>query len=78
MEETTIRLADLTLSRLQALAEWSGRSRDDLIDEALTRFPDEQGVAAPRLPSFVGAFAVGGDAGADKRRLREDWKRQIG
>lgn len=38
----------------------------------------DEGSGPPELPRFVGAFAVGGDAEADKLRLREQWKRELG
>ena len=76
MEKTTIYLDERTRSGLRALARRSGRSQADLIREALTRLLDEQR-GPSELPSFVAAFAVGGDAGVDRRRLREQWKREL-
>lgn len=76
MEKTTIYLDERTRSGLRALARRSGRSQADLIREALTRMLDERS-GPPELPGFVAAFAVGGDAGADKRRLRDQWKREL-
>jgi plasmid stability protein len=78
MEKTTIYLNEQTRSRLRALARRSGRSQADLIREALTRFLDEGRGPEPELPRFVAAFGVGGDAGVDKGRLREQWQFELG
>jgi len=78
MEKTTIYLNDGIRSRLRALARRSGRSQADLIREALTRFLDDASGSDLELPRFVAAFGAGGDAGLDKRRLREQWQHELG
>jgi hypothetical protein len=47
----------------------------ELIRLALAAFLERE--PRPRLPSFVGIAAVGGDAGEDKRRYRELWAEEL-
>jgi hypothetical protein len=75
VEKTTVYL-DADLRReLQVLARRTGRPQAELIRQALAEYVGRQ--AKPSLPSFIGAFAVGGDAGQDKRRYREQWRREL-
>lgn len=75
VEKTTIYLDAELRRRLRAAAKTHGVSQAELIRMALAEYLDEE--PRPPLPSFVGAFAVGGDAGEDKRRYREQWKREL-
>jgi len=75
MEKTTVYLADGTRRRLQALARQAGKPQAELIREALEAYLDSQD--RPRLPRFVGAISVGGDASVDVRRSREEWRREL-
>jgi len=68
-------LTDELQRHLKTLAKRTGRAQADLMREALHEYLARQ--EDPRLPSFVGAFAVGGDAGLDKRRYREKWIREL-
>ena len=68
-------LTDELQRDLKALAKRTGRAQAELMREALQDYIARQ--QDPRLPSFVGAFAVGGDAGLDKRRYREKWIREL-
>ena len=54
---------------LEALAKRAGRPQAELLREALEQYLDHQ--KRPSLPSFVATAAVGGDASADVRSLRE-------
>jgi hypothetical protein len=75
MEKTTVYLAEGTRRRLAALSKQARRSQAELIREALEAYLDAQD--GPRLPSFVGAISVGGDASVDVRRAREEWRREL-
>jgi hypothetical protein len=75
MEKTTVYLAEGTRRRLHALAKQTRRPQAALIREALEAYLDAQD--GPRLPSFVGAISVGGDASVDVRRMREEWRRDL-
>lgn len=75
VEKTTIYLdADLR-RRLQTAARLRGVPQAELIRLALAAFLEQE--PRPRLPSFLGAFAAGGDAGKDKRRYRELWAEEL-
>ena len=75
VEKTTIYLdADLR-RRLQTAARLRGVPQAELIRLALAAFLEQE--PRPRLPSFVGIASVGGDAGADKRRYREEWAEEL-
>jgi predicted transcriptional regulator len=71
MEKTTMYLTEELKRDLKTLAKRTGRPQADLIREALVQYL--QGQEHPRLPSWVGIASVGGDAGKDKRRYREEW-----
>lgn len=75
VEKTTIYLDPELRRRLQALAKRRHAPQAELIREALTAYLDA--APPPPLPSWVGIASVGGDAGADKRRYREEWKREL-
>jgi hypothetical protein len=75
MEKTTVYLAEGTRRRLAALSRQTRRPQAELIREALEAYLDAQD--GPRLPSFVGAISVGGDASVDVRRARENWRREL-
>lgn len=64
-------LTDELQSELRALSKRTGRPIAELIREALGEYLERQ--EQPRLPSWVGIASVGGDAGEDKRRYREQW-----
>ncbi len=64
-------LTDELQRDIKALAKRTGRPQADLIREALGEYLARQ--EQPRLPSWVGSASVGGDAGKDKRRYRDEW-----
>lgn len=75
VEKTTLYLTDELQRDMRALARRTGRPQADLIREALTQYLARQ--HGPPLPSFVGAVAVGGNAGLDKRRYRQEWIHEL-
>lgn len=56
---------------LRAASRRSGRAQAELIREALSEYLARQ--QRPILPSFVASIGVGGDASAEKQRLRAEY-----
>jgi hypothetical protein len=75
VEKTTIYLDAELRRRLRLAARAHGVPQAELIRMALAEYLDEE--EAPPLPSWVGFASVGGDAGEDKRRYREQWRREL-
>ncbi len=71
MERTTVYLSEEIQRGLRLLAKRTRRPQAELIRDALGEYLARQGL--PRMPGWVGMVSVGGDAGVDKRRYREQW-----
>ena len=74
VDKMTISLDPDLRRRLVAESRRTGVAQAELIRDALRAHLRS---SRTTLPSFLGAFAVGGDAALDARRYRELWKAEL-